>query len=145
MKSIDKTTLPRFFFFFSTLQENGIYILDPPNSHKEGSRMMGLECCLALGSSCLRKPGHSFLWRQTKKSQGHGCCGSEKRKRQELGMFSRQLLISLLPKALPSPLSLSVFHFWFPFVSDSGSQSTMTHLGLRNFPVVLHLHLFICR
>lgn len=32
---------------------------DLPSSHKDGSGMMGVECCLALGSSSLRNPDHS--------------------------------------------------------------------------------------
>lgn len=142
MKSIDKATLPR--FFFPSLQENGVYILYLPNSHREGSRMVRLECCLALGSSCRRNPGHSFLWRLTKKNQCQiaVCQGKERRRHLEWSLDSSWFLCF----PLSSLFSLGFFHVWFhPLFLTLGPGPHRNVCGLGIFQWFCICIYFPCR
>ncbi|XP_049509896.1 E3 ubiquitin-protein ligase E3D isoform X2 [Panthera uncia] len=61
--SRNNATLPPSLRYMNSFQRMESISQDLPSSYKEGSGMMGVESCVALGSSNLRDPDHSFMRR----------------------------------------------------------------------------------
>ncbi|XP_042842663.1 E3 ubiquitin-protein ligase E3D isoform X2 [Panthera tigris] len=61
--SRNNATLPPSLRYMNSFQRMESISQDLPSSYKEGSGMMGVESCVALGSSSLRDPDHSFMRR----------------------------------------------------------------------------------
>ncbi|XP_053078502.1 E3 ubiquitin-protein ligase E3D isoform X2 [Acinonyx jubatus] len=79
--SRNNATLPPSLRYMNSFQRMESISQDLPSSYKEGSGMMGVESCVALGSSSLRDPDHE-------KTLADGPL--EKRKRKKVGIFSGQ-------------------------------------------------------
>ncbi|XP_078303236.1 E3 ubiquitin-protein ligase E3D isoform X2 [Panthera onca] len=61
--SRNNATLPPSLRYMNSFQRMESISQDLPSSYKEGSGMMGVESCVALSSSSLRDPDHSFMRR----------------------------------------------------------------------------------